>query len=129
MKARFVIISIAAVLAFALIGLKVHPAQAESGFFSSIREMFNAKPRKPKRVVPRRPVIPTPRLSFAYAHQAGRHKRYRYSHQTPYGFYNHPYRHGFAAAKLTRPKPKKRTFGRRRQEFRFNPNGRVRRVF
>jgi hypothetical protein len=117
------------VFAFSLIGPSGAPAQAEMGFFSSLREMFSAKPLRPKRVVPRQPVIAIPRLSFAYAHQAGRHKRYRYSHQTPYGFYYHPYRHGFAAAKLTRPRPKRRTFGGRRQEFRFNPNGRVRRMF
>lgn len=128
MKARYFIISLGAAVGFSLIGLSAQPAQANDGFFTSLREMFKTKKRKPRRRVVR-PSIAVPRLSFAYAHQAGRYKRYRYSHQTPYGFYQHPYRHGFAAARLTRPKPKRRPSRARRQEFRFDSQGRMRRLF
>lgn len=149
------------------------PAQAEDGFFSSLRSLFG-KPRtnlsrtrpkkvRPKRVVPRQPILP--KLTFAYAHQAGRHKRFRYSHQTPYGYYSHPFKHGLAAPTVSRLRPvrkqrpgyvqnpsrlqpspwsrnsqrlkrrprkragTRKNFSGRRQEFRFSPQGRVKRTF
>lgn len=131
MNARLSFFSLGTALAVCLFGLSAEPVQANDGFFNSLREMFRTKKTRPRRrrAVVRRPVIAVPRLSFAYAHQAGRYKRYRYSHQTPYGFLGHPYRHGFAAAKLVRPKRVKRPSRAGRREYRFGPNGRVRRLF
>lgn len=105
------------------------PASAQ-GFFESLRRLF-APPKPRRRVVVRRaPRLPV--VTFAYAHQAGKYRRYRYSHHTPYAYYRHPYRHGFSYAYVAprRKRPRRRRQRSNfRQEYRFMPDGRIKRVF
>ena len=116
-----------AFLAFCVFGPGPEPARAEWGFFSSLREMFGTSRRVRPRVRPR-PRADMPAVTFAYAHHAGRYKRYRYSHQTPYAYYRHPYRHGFVYTARPAPQPRRRSrrnFNRQLQ-YHFSPDGRVR---
>ncbi len=119
-----------ALLAFCAIGPE--PAYAEGGFFSSLRQMFSRTRRPMRRVRPRpRPGAGLPVVTFAYAHHAGRYKRYRYSHQTPYAYYRHPYLKGFAYAARAAPRVRRRPTRNfnRRQRFRYSRDGRIIRLF
>ena len=113
MKKRYLCVGLAVLLAGWLVASASQPARAESGFFSSLRQLFGPRP---KRRVYRAPPVPTvPAVTFAYAHHAGKYHRFRYSHHTPYGYYAHPYRHGFAYRRKARPRPVQ---VRRRNNFR-----------
>lgn len=101
------------------------PSQAHAqGFFEALGRLFSggersrqrerdraeaarrarAAARRRKAAEARRPA-----LTFSFAHDGSRHKRFRYSHQTPYGYRQHPYEHGFSYLKENQVRARPRT--------------------